>query len=136
MKSELTASDSYKEVSESISSLGVMLGQEDSNWIAIDYRDTHAGVVASKAVARTKDGKLYVSSQHFCGFFAAYSNLKQLWELEYPETTESNRMELSQYCDLYGSEGLDDLVVLESTQDPKLQEQLLFLLGFKMDSND
>lgn len=131
LKAELTASDSYAELSNSISGLGVMLGEKHGNWIAIDYRDTHAGIIASKAVARMKDGTLLVGDEHYCGKFAVYSNFKQMWQSEQENASESEKWSFKEYCTELGTAELLELEAIESTQDPELQRKLLVDLGFK-----
>lgn len=131
LTAELTASDSYAELSNSISGLGVMLGDEQGNWIAIDYRDTHAGIIASKAVARMKDGTLLVGDEHYCGKFAVYSNFKQMWQSEQELASESERWSFKEYCTELGTPELLELVAIESAQDPEKQRELLLELGFQ-----
>lgn len=131
LRTELTATDSYDELNTSISRLGVMLGNEHDNWIAIDYRDTHSGITASKAVVRMKDGTLLESGSHFCGLFAGYRHYKQSWEIEQEYASASERLSFKEYCNRFGSEDLLELETIESTQDPQTQEQLLVRLGFK-----
>ncbi|MCA9274542.1 MAG: hypothetical protein KDA29_00795 [Phycisphaerales bacterium] len=132
LTAQLTATDSYTELSNSLSGLGAMLGEEQGNWIAIDYRDTHAGIIASKAVARMKDGTLLVGDEHFCGRFAVYSNLKQMWQSEQENATEAEQWSFREYCTELGTAEMVELEALESTQDPELQQELLLKLGFNL----
>ena len=130
LTAQLTATDSYTELSNSLSGLGAMLGEEQGNWIAIDYRDTHAGIIASKAVARMRDGTLLESDEHHCGLFGIYSNLKQMWQSELEIASESERWSFREYCTELGTAELLELETIESTQEPERQRELLFKLGF------
>ena len=130
LRAELTATDSFDELNDSISSLGVMLGNKHGNWIAIDYRDNHNVVLASKAVVRMKDGTLLESDKHFCGSFAIYANYKQMWESEQESVNDSERWSFKEYCAAFGSDELLELESLESAQDPQAQQALLIQLGF------
>lgn len=131
LKTKLAASDSYPGLHDSLTSLGTMLGDEQGHWIAIDYRDTHAGIIASKAVARMKDGTLLESDEHYCGLFAIYTNFKNMWESEQEIASESERSTFKEYCEDLGTDELLELVAIESAQDPEQQRDLLLQLGFQ-----
>ncbi len=60
------------ELEEAVGHLGVVLHTWDGGWIAVRYRDTHAGPIWSSAVARDSGGRWFVSSHHFCGRFMGY----------------------------------------------------------------
>lgn len=129
LRLQLTATDAYPELRDTLSPLGVMLGEEDGPWIAIDYRDTHAGMIASKAIARTRDGDLYEASEHFCGLFAAYANLQQTWRAEQAHAP-GEPMSFAQYFAEYGPASLSELEAIESAPGSVTQAQLLRELGF------
>ena len=73
-RSILTSTDSPKELKERVGGLGIVMEFQDSQWLAIRYRDTHSGGIYSYALARLSDGSWLESSYHFCGAFASVSH--------------------------------------------------------------
>jgi hypothetical protein len=60
--------------------LGVFVPLRDGSWIAIRYRDTHAGRIAALAVARDSGGGWFQSEYHFCGALCGYQRVRQKME--------------------------------------------------------
>lgn len=66
----LTSTDSPKELKAKVGGLGLVLEFQDSQWLAIRYRDTHSGGIYSHSLVRFSDGSWFESSYHFCGAFS------------------------------------------------------------------
>lgn len=136
MVSSLTSSDSYEEIESTLSHLGVMLGEEDDAWVAIDYRDTHNKHIVSSAVARMMNGELFVSEEHFCGKLSGYKSAKkQVGDIEGLIGQETDPNNIDEYKELLShiQESLDSypkLKELEIKSDLVRQRELLFELGF------
>lgn len=60
-----------EQLQTAVGSLGIFLAFPDRSWIAIRYRDSHAGGIWSVAVARDSGGHWYQSHDHFCGAFSS-----------------------------------------------------------------
>lgn len=63
----LSAANNEQSARAAVNSLGTFLTFTNDAWVAIRYRDTHAGPVQSHALARTSDGRWLESERHFCG---------------------------------------------------------------------
>jgi hypothetical protein len=68
---------SFDEAQAPISRLGALLGTNQGPWVAIEYRDTHYGLIASSAVAKTSDGRWFQSAKHYCGKFGLFSSIRE-----------------------------------------------------------
>jgi hypothetical protein len=73
----LSAAKTTNDLQQAVGGLGIFIPIRDGSWIAIRYRDTHAGRIASLAVARDSDGSWFESDHHFCGAFAGYRHERQ-----------------------------------------------------------
>jgi hypothetical protein len=82
------------ELDEAVDYLGVVLHTRDGGWVAVRYRDTHAGPIWSSAVARDSGGRWFVSSQHFCGRFLSYRQRK-----EQGKPTDDTELAAIERCD-------------------------------------
>jgi hypothetical protein len=77
----LSAAKTTNELQQVVGVLGVFIPIRDGSWVAIRYRDTHAGRIASLAVARDSGGNWFESDHHFCGAFAAYRERLRMEEI-------------------------------------------------------
>jgi hypothetical protein len=75
-----------EELAQAVGDLGVVLRLRDGGWVAVRYRDCHAGSLWSSAVARDSGGTWFVSSVHYCGRFEIY----RAWR-EQPERWPGDR---------------------------------------------
>lgn len=62
------------DLKEAVGPLGIFLTFPDNSWMAIRYRDSHHGSLASSAVVLDSDGNWFHSNKHFCGAFAGYKS--------------------------------------------------------------
>jgi hypothetical protein len=76
----LSAAKTTNELQQAVGGLGIFIPIRDGSWIAIRYRDTHAGRIASLAVARDSGGSWFESDYHFCGAFAGYRHERRSME--------------------------------------------------------
>lgn len=74
----LAAASTQQQLKEAVGSLGAFFSFPDDSWMAIRYRDSHAGGIWSVAIARDSGGNWYQSREHFCGVFGKVRD-----ELEY-----------------------------------------------------
>lgn len=74
----LSTASSPQQLQEAIGSLGAYYPFPDGSWLAIRYRDSHAGGIWSLAVARDSGGNWYESREHFCGAFRIVPRLQQV----------------------------------------------------------
>lgn len=135
---KLADATTYQEASGTISNLGVMLGDPDGSWIAVDYRDTHRPRILSVSVARTSDGEFFVSREHFCGSLSGYEHAKdQIIEIKImiQESTSPEGIQLYQDILDEAEEIMitdrSQLLAIDSESDPAKQRELLIELGFK-----
>lgn len=70
--SRLKAAKSEAELRGAIGGLGLFIESTNGWWIAIRYRDSHAGGIWSVAVAKDSGGQFYESHHHFCGTLSAF----------------------------------------------------------------
>lgn len=128
---DLTSSDQYEDIQPLISRLGTMLGSPESNWIAIDYRDTHNIQIDNIAIARMRDGRLFESHRHHCGSFAGY--MKAIDEMEMAQTVmpEYEGMNLREYFAATDQENYLFFLDIAETADPEEQVHLLTQMGFE-----
>jgi len=75
--SALATASSSNELRQAVGDLGIFIPIRDGSWIAIRYRDSHAGRIASLAIARDSGGGWFESDVHFCGAFNAYNHERQ-----------------------------------------------------------
>jgi hypothetical protein len=128
---DLTSSDQYDDIQPLITQLGTMLGTSESNWIAIEYRDTHNIQIDNIAIARMRDGRLFESHRHHCGSFAGYLNAKEEMEMTQPMMPEYKGMTLREYWVATGQENYLFYLDIAETIDPEEQVLLLSKLGFE-----
>ncbi|MEZ5326703.1 MAG: hypothetical protein R3F19_16780 [Verrucomicrobiales bacterium] len=76
----LSAAKTTNELQQAVGGLGIFIPLRDGSWIAIRYRDTHAGRIESLAVARDSGESWFESDHHFCGAFSAYAHDGRLLE--------------------------------------------------------
>lgn len=120
-----------------ISNLGVMLGDPDGSWIAVDYRDTHHKRILSASVARTNGGEFYVSRKHFCGSLSGYQHAKdQVVELEVlvQESTSSEDIQILEEILESAKEDLNSqqhFLAIDSEPDSEKQCEMLMKLDFQ-----
>ena len=72
----LEEAQTTNEFALSVGSLGIFLPFEDHSWMAIRYRDSHAGQVSSSSIVRDSGGSWFESSHHFCGMFTGYAHTR------------------------------------------------------------
>ncbi len=128
---DLTSSDQYEDIQPLISRLGTMLGTPESNWIAIDYRDTHNIQIDNIAIARMRDGRLFESHRHHCGSFVGYMNAKEEMEMAQSVMPEYEGMTLREYWVATGQENYLFYLDIAEMIDPEEQVVLLSQMGFK-----
>ncbi len=130
---KLAGATTYQEASEMISNLGVMLGDPDGLWVAVDYRDTHRSRILSASVARTSNGEFFVSRKHFCGSLSGYQNAKdQIAEFEILIKESSSPEDVQFYQNLLDTTEFHPLLfAIDSDSDPAKQRELLIELGFQ-----
>ncbi|MBL4698616.1 MAG: hypothetical protein JKX70_07270 [Phycisphaerales bacterium] len=135
---KLAGATTYQEASEMISDLGVMLGDPDASWIAVDYRDTHHNRILSASVARTSSGEFFVSRRHFCGSLSGYQHAKdQIVEFEVmvQESTspEDNQFwqELLDSAEESMMNNRSYLRAIDSESDSEKQREMLIILDFQ-----
>lgn len=104
----LAAADSLVDLREAVGHLGAVLEVQGGEWVAIRYRDSHAGPGWSSAVARDSGGGWWVSGEHFCGRFVIHLRLKE-----------------------QGKEGSPDLCAVENAASLEVARSLLMGLGFR-----
>ena len=127
---DLTSSDQYEDIQPLITQLGTMLGTPESNWIAIEYRDTHNIQIDNIAIARMRDGRLFESKRHHCGTFAGVSSVQDEFAEIQTYMPEYEGMNLREY--LVASDQEYRLIFLDIAEsvDPEEQMQLLKKMGF------
>jgi hypothetical protein len=69
-KALLLAARTSEDLKQAIGPYGAFVAAGDGSWIAIRYRDTHAGHILSLALALDSEGHWYESRRHFCGSLA------------------------------------------------------------------
>ena len=84
----LSAAKTTYEVEQAVGNLGIFIPLRDGSWIAIRYRDTHRGYLASLAIARDSGGNWYESDHHYCGEFIAYKHDRRESEELHSEPAE------------------------------------------------
>ena len=62
----LAAAKTTNELTEAVGKLGCFLTFPDNSWMAIRYRDTHGGILASSAIVRDSGGTWFESTEHYC----------------------------------------------------------------------
>jgi hypothetical protein len=132
LKSQLSSLNSFDEMDQVVSPLGVVLGSEDSNWVAIGYKDNHTMVVASCAVARLKDGRMFASDVHFCGSLMMYPSQKEDWESYVRDDPRFDGMNFVEYLESQEWSEWANLRRIETAVSVDDQIQLLNELGFTL----
>lgn len=128
---DLTSSDQYDDIQPLITRLGTMLGTSESNWIAIEYRDTHNIQIDNIAIARLRDGRLFESHRHHCGSFAMYADATEEMVTTQSMMPEYKGMTLREYWVATGQENNLFYLDIAETVDPDEQVLLLSKLGFE-----
>jgi len=78
LHSILESSNSADDIKKAIRPDGLFLTFPDGSWIAIVYRDNHAGSVRSISFARDSSGQWYEGHHHFCGGIGGISKEYEL----------------------------------------------------------
>lgn len=128
----LTSSDDFESINPLISRLGTMLGDAESNWVAIDYRDTHYQQIDNIAIARLRDGRLLVSHEHHCGAFAGYSGEAERFESYRIVLPEYQGMTYQEYLEQEGMKSRLALHEIAIASDVDVQIKKLSELGFTL----
>jgi hypothetical protein len=68
----LSHAKTSEELKEAVGGLGAFFPLTNGAWVAISYRDSHAGPGFSCAVAHDSGGQWFYSDVHFCGRFRSY----------------------------------------------------------------
>ncbi len=84
----LSAATNDESARAAVNSLGTFLTFTNGDWVAIRYRDTHAGRVQSHALARTSDGRWLESERHFCGTIQGLGRRAAEWRDKDAESRE------------------------------------------------
>ena len=79
-RSEAMTALSAAKTKADLEKAGFFIPVGESEWIAIDYHDTHSGRIDSIAVALTSEGHWLESGRHFCGAFSAYRHMRAIRE--------------------------------------------------------
>lgn len=74
----LSAAASPEALQRAVGPLGAFFTFPDGSWVAIRYRDSHAGGLWSVAIARDSGGQWYQSREHFCGAFSSFSQVRDI----------------------------------------------------------
>ena len=91
----LSAGHSDEDFVKACGEKGVFVRINESEWIAIRYKDVHSAAGWSLATALDSDGKWWQSTHHHCARFAAYKRLcEELTAETDPEILEIAKMEL------------------------------------------
>lgn len=128
---DLTSSDQYEDIQPLITRWGTMLGTPESDWIAIEYRDTHNIQIDNIAIARMRDGRLFESKRHHCGSFAMYADAKEEMVTNQSFMPEYQGMDFREY--LIATDGEHHLYLLDIAEspDPDQQAEMLIDMGFQ-----
>jgi hypothetical protein len=109
----LAKASTVEELTEAVGYLGVFLKTRAGDWLAVRYRDSHAGRIWSSAVVRDSAGKWYTSDFHFCGRFQMYRHRRAYEESDEvkqsPDLLDVGRMDPDPYHDLRAIEAAPDL---------------------------
>ncbi len=127
----LSAAESPSDLQQAVGSLGIFIPLHDGSWIAIRYRDTHAGRLYSLAIARDSGGNWYKSTYHFCGSFNIYRIERKWQEDDQLERAESGETGPSPAIRSKGSETLATLDAVFSAPSLESGRRQLLKLGFK-----
>jgi hypothetical protein len=84
----LSAANNEQSARAAVNYLGTFLTFTNGDWVAIRYRDTHAGRVQSHALARTSDGRWLESERHFCGTIQGLGRRAAEWRDKDAESRE------------------------------------------------
>jgi hypothetical protein len=93
----------------------------DESWIAIRYRDLHAGGVHSTSIARDSGGQWYESSRHFCALIDGYRSSYEMYRLE---------RELGETEDFHVSSGFDSIHAVAMAPSLVSAREELIKMGF------
>lgn len=94
--SQLKAAKSEAELRESVGGLGLFLESTNGWWIAIRYRDSHAGGIWSVAVAKDSDGEMHESHHHFCGKLSIFGRDWESYSKGWKAATEQSEERVRQ----------------------------------------
>ncbi|HEY1174501.1 MAG TPA: hypothetical protein VGH19_24260 [Verrucomicrobiae bacterium] len=78
----LKAAQTTGDLTNAVGDWGIVIPLTNNQWIAIRYRDNHAGGIRSMAVASDSGGGWYESRRHFCGSLVAWVGEKRRLEAE------------------------------------------------------
>ena len=82
-KQLLLAARTTNELAQAVGQLGHFLSYPDHSWVAIRYRDTHSGMLASSAVVRDSGDAWFESTVHYCGAFSGgMHNIYRILEMD------------------------------------------------------
>ena len=79
----LKVAQTEEQLREAVKPWGVFITAKDGSWVAIRYRDSHAGGILSLALAKDSGGEWFESQRHFCGTLPSYARRR----LEYAANT-------------------------------------------------
>lgn len=117
-----------------VGSLGTVLTFTNGAWMAIRYRDTHAGRVQSHALARTSDGRWLESERHFCGTIGGLDRRINEWRQADTERQTEWRSVMREIGPAWNTNSLPselDLLPLLEASNLDSAVQALLRLGFR-----
>jgi len=107
---------------ELASASNLFLTFPDESWIAIRYRDLHAGGVHSTSIARDSGGQWFESSRHFCALFDGYRSSYEIYRLE---------KELGETEDFHDSSGFESIHAVAMAPNLDSAREELIKMGFQ-----
>ena len=121
----LESAQTKSELVRAVGSLGIFLEFPDNSWMAIRYRDSHAGGIFSTAVALDSGGEWFESNKHFCGKFKIYPKM-----LEDQTSWEKVKKELGDAPNINFLKGFEDLHGLATSNNLETARKNLMSMGF------
>ena len=131
----LTQAKGTNELAQSVGRYGLLLQLTNGGWIAIRYRDTHHGMVASCAVARDSEGNWFESDRHFCGSLSFWPHLKETEAAEkemrekYPELYTNKVSRAESDNGIFPS--YREMMAIEAAMNMAAAREALRAIGFK-----
>jgi hypothetical protein len=131
----LSAANNEQSARAAVNSLGTFLSFTNRAWVAIRYRDTHAGRVQSHALARTSDGRWLESERHFCGTIRGLDRRIDDWRQADAERQAEWRSTMREIGPARNTNSLPselDLLPLLEASNLDSAVQALLRLGFRL----